>query len=191
MKYVHQNNSLQNNAFLTNWRVLLLFLTLVSACANQPAYKMSPETASNPATTAFLDYVNAARIAANFGQLSPFFSPSENTIIERSIGWQLFVYSASYTALKNGKCLEIKAKSITAKRVQLDCIGKFNHKSVILGDSQEEIHLRVFMVFEHNKWFASKAGYVHTQEGGTGKQYSRVGLKFKSVFDQVNQHPSL
>lgn len=160
-----------------------LVLTL-QGCTHIKPYNIDSLSAKHPATPIFIKYIKAVKKEKAFDALSGFFTPEDNKTISQASGWYLFGYSASYKALTQGHCTKITTKVISRSRAQIDCTGDFTFKSYFLGDSQEKMHLRVFMVMQNNHWYLTKSGYAHTQENGKAREFGRVGLKFKSIFEQ-------
>ena len=170
------------------FKPVLIFGTVLAlalqSCTHIKPYSIDSLSAKHPATPVFIKYIKAVKKEKIFSALSSFFTAEDNKAISQASGWHLLAYSASHKALTQGDCTQITTKTISRNRAQIDCTGDFTFKSYFLGDSQEKMHLRVFMVMQNNHWYLSKSGYTHTQENGKAREFGRVGLKFKSIFEK-------
>jgi len=168
---------------------IIIFSTLFS-CVHVPNYTMDDATKQHPATAVFLNYAKDVKRAANFEALATqYFTKRDQEAYNNAMGWQRFGYSASYKALTNGHCQTIKLFIASLKRARIDCGGTIKVESYYIDASIEKMHLRVYLVSKivegQERWYIERSGYRQTQEDGTGKATTGIGLKFKADFTGI------
>ncbi len=162
--------------------IAIIATTGLAGCAatDTPKFAIDDATSKHPATQRFIDFSAQAKTAESFTNLSElFYTKQTQQKMQTLLGWQSFVYSAPYKALKNGHCETIRLKPI-GRRVQLDCLGTMIVPSMFLGDQEHRMHLRVYMLEEQGRWYLDKSGYVSTSLNEASSGYNRAGLKFKA-----------
>ena len=162
--------------------IAIIATTGLTGCATNeaPTFAMDDATGNHPATQRFIDFSAQAKTAKNFTDLLElFYTKQTQKKMQTLLGWQSFVYSAPFKALKNGRCETIRLKP-AGLHVQLDCLGTMIVPSMFLGDQEHRMHLRVFMIEEQGRWYLDKSGYVSTSLNEASSGYNRAGLKFKA-----------
>lgn len=162
--------------------IAIIAITGLVGCATTeaPKFGMDDATSNHPATQRFIDFSAQAKTAESFTDLLElFYTKQTQKKMQTLLGWQSFVYSAPYRALKDGHCDTVRLAP-AGNRVQLDCLGTMIVPSMFLGDQEHRMHLRVFMLEERGRWYLDKSGYVSTSLQEASGSYNRAGLKFKA-----------
>lgn len=156
---------------------------LAGCITTSSKYEMDDATREHPATQRFLHYIKAVESSDSFESLvEEYYLPATQRRIASAVGWGQLVYSAPYKVLKDGNCSSITLKP-AVNRSQLDCVGSMLVRSMFIGDHEEPVHLRVFLVNLKGQWYLDKAGYVHTNSSSGPVTYGRGGIKFKSALE--------
>jgi hypothetical protein len=140
--------------------IAIIATTGLAGCAatDTPTFAIDDATSNHPATKQFINFAAQAKTAESFTNLSElFYTTQTQQKMQTLLGWQGFVYSAPYKALKNGHCEIIRLKPIGRR-----------------------MHLRVYMIEEQGRWYLDKSGYVSTSLNEASSGYNRAGLKFKA-----------